>query len=88
MVCSFSLDTKSHVGRVLAHIHRDIRKLSLYFRIRQIIVGRQILARTIGPGNFFLVGRSGLEEHMGKLGPINAAKENRAGQDEQGKEYG
>src|SRR3989337_2805958 len=74
VVGSFSLDAKPHVRRVLAHILGHIRKLALYFRIRQIIVRRQILPRTIGTGDFFLVGRSGLEEHMGELGKINAAK--------------
>src|SRR5512138_3584849 len=58
MVCSFSLDAKPHVWRILAHIHRDIRKFALHFGISQIIDRRQVLARTVGPGNFLLVGRS------------------------------
>ena len=87
MVGSFSLDAKPHVGRILAHVHRHIRKLALYFRIRQVIVGRQILASTVGHDDALLKGRSWLEEHVGKLGPINTAKENSAGQDEQDEEY-
>ena len=76
MVRSFSLDAKPHVRRILAHVQGNIRKLSLHFGIRQIIVGRQILPRTVGPGNFFLVSRGRLEEHVGELGPVNAAEEN------------
>src|SRR5512143_2968805 len=63
MVGSFSLDAQTHVGRILAHVLGHIRELGMHFGIGQVIVGRQVLATTVGHDDALLEGGSRLEEH-------------------------